>query len=475
MADITKYPLIDKFETTLAQSWDGSTGDVYLNTLPTFTFPSGVTTYIVVNPGKSNMQVAEINSMNSNDVTVNVTSIDVDKWAWTSYTAQSHSVGSVVRISNNYQFWKDVVDSVNSKVDTNDQIDFNYYSDATARDADIPSPTVGKDYAFLADTWLLYYYGSGWWTAFDTGTAVSNASETVAGIVEQATTAEMTAGTETGDTGAKLFTSPDVIQASIQSWEALYAWASSVWTDAYAVSLTPAITAYTTGMSIIFKADVANTGACTIDVNSVGVKSIKTVDGNDPQDGAIRVGQLVQLVYDGTNFVMQNEDSATTTNKGIVEKATPTETLNGTADKYPDAKEISDTWWTEIVAWDSNTLATSSATVDSNWSSNASYEKKREIEVDAAWTYKANWSIEGNWSNVSVKSRIYVNGSAVSGEFDAGGDSLISYSYDVTVSAWDLVQLYTYRDGGTSTYKVLSMNLQYSVALIRATATVNSV
>ncbi len=50
MADLTVYPLEDDFETTLSQAWDGSTGAVYVNATPNFTFPSGVTTYIVVNP-----------------------------------------------------------------------------------------------------------------------------------------------------------------------------------------------------------------------------------------------------------------------------------------------------------------------------------------------------------------------------------------------------------------------------------------
>jgi hypothetical protein len=33
--------------------------------------------------------------------------------------------------------------------------------------------------------------------------------------------------------------------------------------------MTPTLTAYVTGMNISFKADVANTGACTIDVDGL--------------------------------------------------------------------------------------------------------------------------------------------------------------------------------------------------------------
>lgn len=119
MTNLTTYPLIDAFETTLSQSWNGATGTVYVQDTPAFTFPSGVTTYIVVNPGKTNMQVAKIDSYDSNANTLNVSSISVNKWASVAYTQQSHAAGSKVIISDNYQFWKDIADAINSKLDAN--------------------------------------------------------------------------------------------------------------------------------------------------------------------------------------------------------------------------------------------------------------------------------------------------------------------------------------------------------------------
>lgn len=119
MTNVTTYPLIDAFETTLSQSWNWATGTVYVNDTPAFTFPSGVTTYIVVNPGKTNMQVAKIDSYDANASTFNVSSISVDKWASVAYSQQSHAAGSKVIISDNYQFWKDIVDSIATKLDSN--------------------------------------------------------------------------------------------------------------------------------------------------------------------------------------------------------------------------------------------------------------------------------------------------------------------------------------------------------------------
>ncbi len=117
MSNLTSYPLQDGFETTLAQSWNGSTGTVYLTTSPSFTFPSGVTTYIVVDPGKTSMQVAKIDSMNVGAKTVNVSSVTVNKGASLAYTGTTHVVGATVIISDNFAFWEDIKTAINSKLD----------------------------------------------------------------------------------------------------------------------------------------------------------------------------------------------------------------------------------------------------------------------------------------------------------------------------------------------------------------------
>ena len=75
-------------------------------------------------------------------------------------------------------------------------------------------------------------------------------------------------------------------------------------TDAYAITLAPAPTAYTEGMVISFKANTANTGACSVNVNGLGAKSLKRGVSTDPGDNFIKVGSIVTAVYDGTNFQM---------------------------------------------------------------------------------------------------------------------------------------------------------------------------
>ena len=78
-------------------------------------------------------------------------------------------------------------------------------------------------------------------------------------------------------------------------------------TDDYACSPAPPFTSYATGMIVNFKAATANTGAATVNFNSIGAGAIKKVAGGvttalDTND--IRAGQWVTVVYDGTNFQM---------------------------------------------------------------------------------------------------------------------------------------------------------------------------
>ena len=73
-------------------------------------------------------------------------------------------------------------------------------------------------------------------------------------------------------------------------------------TDTYVVTLTPTPPAYVTGMVVNFKANTINTGACTLNVNGLGAKTIKKSYNIDLEDGEIKANQLISVIYDGTNF-----------------------------------------------------------------------------------------------------------------------------------------------------------------------------
>jgi hypothetical protein len=78
--------------------------------------------------------------------------------------------------------------------------------------------------------------------------------------------------------------------------------ADSVGTDSYAITPSPAITAYAAGQMFRFKANTANTGACTLNVNGLGAKTIKKDVSTDLATGDILANQIVTVVYDGTNM-----------------------------------------------------------------------------------------------------------------------------------------------------------------------------
>lgn len=75
--------------------------------------------------------------------------------------------------------------------------------------------------------------------------------------------------------------------------------------NAYVATLSPALGAYSAGVLVQFKAANANTTASTVNVNGLGVKTIKKLGGaTDLVAGDIAAGQIVELEYDGTNFQM---------------------------------------------------------------------------------------------------------------------------------------------------------------------------
>lgn len=80
--------------------------------------------------------------------------------------------------------------------------------------------------------------------------------------------------------------------------------------NAFTLTLDSQITAYVTGMVVKFKANFDITGACTININTLGAKSIKKKISFDLVAGDIKNGEIVALMYDGTNFQMISSGSA---------------------------------------------------------------------------------------------------------------------------------------------------------------------
>lgn len=97
--------------------------------------------------------------------------------------------------------------------------------------------------------------------------------------------------------------------------------------DTYVITLSPVPTSYTAGMVVHFKANTANTGACTLNVNSLGAKTIKRDVSVDLDTGDILANQLVTVIYDGTNFQMISPIPVKTYNANITISSSTTTTI----------------------------------------------------------------------------------------------------------------------------------------------------
>lgn len=163
-----------------------------------------------------------------------------------------------------------------------------------------------------------------------------DASTTQKGIVQLPTQAQVEAGTATGSTGASLALTNDKYGAK---YFVGYA-ADAGGTDSYAITLSPAPTAYFTGMLALFKANTANTGACSLNVNSLGAKSLY-IGGTDPITGTIPAGADVLCVYNGTQFdilaVSTNVSTSATAGRIAQRNSTGDLTVNTTPTASTDA------------------------------------------------------------------------------------------------------------------------------------------
>jgi len=119
MSNLTTIPLQGDYETTLSQEWDWLIGTIFVANAPDFTFPGSDTTYIIVDAGTTNAQLAEINAVDTALNTITVSSISsLELWESISSITKVHATQAKVLISDNFQFWKDIKTAINSKLDS---------------------------------------------------------------------------------------------------------------------------------------------------------------------------------------------------------------------------------------------------------------------------------------------------------------------------------------------------------------------
>lgn len=85
----------------------------------------------------------------------------------------------------------------------------------------------------------------------------------------------------------------------VQAGSAVYAAAGGS-SNAYTISLSPAPTSYAAGEIIVFKANHTNSGAATVNKNSLGAKSLKRIDNKDLVAGDIIADAMYWAAYESS-------------------------------------------------------------------------------------------------------------------------------------------------------------------------------
>lgn len=126
MTNLKWIPAQDDFETTLSATYNGGVWSMSVFKIPSSTLPTWEYTYAVIEPWTDNMQVVKVSGWTSNPNTFIVSDVTIEKASGVNYWATSHPANSVVRISNNYAFWKDIQTAINSKAEWNATWDYTF-------------------------------------------------------------------------------------------------------------------------------------------------------------------------------------------------------------------------------------------------------------------------------------------------------------------------------------------------------------
>lgn len=208
--------------------------------------------------------------------------------------------------------------------------------------------------------------------------------------------------------------------------------------NAYVLAIDAQFVAYADGDTFKFKTNFANTATCTIDVNSVGAKTLKDIEWNVLGAWAVENGAVIVGVYNWTDIIVISGLKATTANKWTAEMTTDAEAKTATDEtRYINSKQAKDNYGITAIAWLSSIAG--SAVTERNKTNDSNYTKVKEIEIKIAGTYTCYFSAK--YVTNQANARLYKNGSALWTEQTLGNTYAV-YTESFTFAAWDLVQIY---------------------------------
>jgi len=157
---------------------------------------------------------------------------------------------------------------------------------------------------------------------------------------------------------------------------------------------TPALSGYAAGAQYSFLAQNTNTGAVTIDIDTLGVKSITKFGTTALAAGDIIAGALTLIEYDGTRFQLLNVTNNSF--KYIVEPTTISATAATGTINYDVATQSIVYYTTNATAnWTMNFRALSSATLNSLMSTGQTITVTFMATLGATAYYNSAVTIDG--------------------------------------------------------------------------------
>lgn len=196
-----------------------------------------------------------------------------------------------------------------------------------------------------------------------------------------------------------LFNSPSGLptKPNIQDGSLISGGTSGGSANAQTISLTPAITAYTSGMIITFHAGFTNTGAATLAVNGLTAQDVYNVKTDGAlKDKEITSGRRYTVIHDGTRFQLQNP-SEDWLNYSPTASGSGSMTISSLVINYAKYKRVGNLiYWIVSISFTTGGTASLSVFVSSPTTmDSASYETGSGTFVDTgnamgAFAYAAN-------------------------------------------------------------------------------------